>query len=319
MFEKTRLKLTAWYLLIIMFISATFSLVIYGFLVSEIERFEQVRFRGISLPLEIANPQLLAELKQRIVYRLAWINVGIGIFAGGLGYLLAGRTLSPIKEMVEEQNRFISDASHELKTPLTSLKIAFEVWLRNKSKRLKDADEIMKDSLGEVNKLQLLSESLLQLAQYQQLRNQTVFEKISVTSVVEEGIRKTEKFAKQKNISLIQEGRDFNIHGNFESMVELIVILLDNAIKYSSPKQSVKVMLSRNKIKVKDQGVGIEEKDLDCIFDRFYRADSARSQSHINGYGLGLSIAKRIVEIHNGKISVESKVGKGTTFTIDFG
>jgi signal transduction histidine kinase len=92
------------------------------------------------------------------------LNLGILIISGGLGYVLADRTLKPIKEMMEEQNRFIGNASHELRTPLTSLKSAFEVYLRDNQPSLPEAKKLVKESIDEVNKLQSLSESLLKLA-----------------------------------------------------------------------------------------------------------------------------------------------------------
>src|SRR3989338_581858 len=152
MFQSARIKLTGWYLLIIMFISIAFSVVIYHQLTQEISRFEQAQrfrfeknLRDFDLPtppnpnmramkILIENPELIEEIKERVAITLVIINGGILILAGGLSYFLAGKTLSPIKNMMDEQNRFISDASHELKTPLTSLKTAMEVFLRGKKK-----------------------------------------------------------------------------------------------------------------------------------------------------------------------------------------
>ena len=149
MFNSARLKLTAWYLLGIMCISILFSSIIYRGLMSEVNRFEQIqRFRferrleeGEIVPKTIifklpppipGSQELIEETEKRILIMLITVNAGIFIISGLLGYVLAGRTLKPIKEMMDEQNRFISDASHEFRTPLTSLKSGFEVFLRNK-------------------------------------------------------------------------------------------------------------------------------------------------------------------------------------------
>ena len=105
------------------------------------------------------------------------VNSGILILSGGMGYVLSGLTLKPIKDMMDEQNRFISDASHELKTPLTSLKIAFEVYLRGKNPTPQETKTLITESIDEVNKLQSLSESLLQLAQYEKPQEKMVFKK----------------------------------------------------------------------------------------------------------------------------------------------
>src|SRR3990167_5772072 len=179
MFSKARFKLTVWYLLIIMLISTGFSGVIYKVLTAELDRFSHMqrlriesRVRSIQ-PRIFVDPDLAEETKQRLIVFLLIINSGILFVSGILAYFLAGKTLRPIKEMVDEQNRFISDASHELRTPLTSIKTAMEVSLRDKNLTLKDSKKLIGESIDEVNKLQLLSDELLQLAQYQTLNGQT--------------------------------------------------------------------------------------------------------------------------------------------------
>lgn len=328
MFHSARLKLTAWYLLIIMLISLTFSAVIYKGLVNEVERFERAQRFRIERRLDLprlaqpipASPELIEEIKQRILLMLVFINCGILAIAGGFGYLLAGRTLKPIKEMVEEQNRFISDASHELRTPLTSLKSAFEVYLRDKHPTLKEARTLVGESVSEINKLQSLSDSLLQLAQYQKPNNQIKFEKISLTKVVKEAIHRVEPLAKEKRIRIENTTQETKIEGIKFSLADLLVILFDNAIKYSEKNSKVTISSTKTDrhilVHVADCGIGINKKDLPYIFERFYRADSTRSKTKANGYGLGLSIAKEIVILHHGSINAESNKQKGTTFTV---
>lgn len=339
MFLKARLKLTAWYLLIIMSVSIMFSGVIYEALTNEFERFERaqrfrierrlqegglpqadMRFRLFSAPI-LTNSELIEETKQRIFIMLVVINSGVLFIAGGLGYFLAGRTLKPIKEMVDEQNRFISDASHELRTPLTSLKSAFEVFLREENQTLKEANTLIKESIDEVNKMQSLSESMLQLAQYQVVNGQFHFEKLAIKKVINEAARKIKPLAEKKEVKIIQDIEDLEIEGNKYSLIDLIVILLDNAIKYSFSKNKVIVQAKKTDgllhISIKDKGIGISKKDLEKIFDRFYRADNVRTKSGSGGYGLGLSIAKKIVDFHRGSMNVESKPGKGSIFTVN--
>lgn len=335
MFRSVRLKLTAWYLLIIMFISMSFSLVLYRVVTGEFERFERMqrfrierRFNTQNLPPNFmhrfplpVDPELIREIKQRLAFMLMLINGGILLAAGGLGYFLAGRTLAPIKEMVDEQSRFISDASHELRTPLTSLKTAMEVTLRDKKLSLSQAKKIISENVREVNKLQSLSDQLLRLAQYEKPNGNLAFEKISLSIIIEEAIRKINPLARQKNISIKKKFENIEIKGNKDSLIDLFVILLDNAIKYSNRESDVEVKAEKTDrfvlVSVKDRGVGIDEKDLPHIFDRFYRADSARQRVGEGGYGLGLSIAKRIIELHYGTISVESKLGKGSKFSVN--
>jgi signal transduction histidine kinase len=113
--------------------------------------------------------------------------------------------------------------------------------------------------------------------------------------------------------------KNTKIIGVNDRLIELFAILIDNAIKYSKNGQTIKINSDTEKgraqIQIIDQGIGISEKDLPHIFDRFYRSDKSRNEK---GYGLGLSIAKKITELHNGSISVESKLGEGSKFIVNF-
>src|SRR3989344_7668925 len=326
MFNKARLKLTAWYLLIIMIISLSFSAVIFKVASSEIERFDrlqrvriQTRF-PLPQPVIIVDPTLVQETEKRIVLTLIFINTAILLVSGISGYVLAGITLSPIQDIVEEQNRFISDASHEIRTPLTSLKSTFEVHLRNRDRTLTEADTLAKESIGEVDKLQTLSESLLQLAQYQESSGHTHFESFMVSQILDDAIHKIRPLAKHKKISVPSQPSNARVYGNKYDLTDLFVILLDNAVKYSHLKGIIDIEVIKSDghitLAIKDQGIGIEKADLPHIFDRFYRADRARSKSRNDGYGLGLSIAKKIVAIHHGTIQVQSTPHKGSIFYV---
>ena len=142
MFKSARLKLTAWYLLIIMLISILFSIAIYSEINADLGRLEHYQELRKQRDLQFApplppNPELdrnvVAEARDRITLILFLVNFGILVVSGGSAYFLAGRTLKPIKDMVDEQNRFITDSSHELRTPLTSLRSEIEVNLRDKN------------------------------------------------------------------------------------------------------------------------------------------------------------------------------------------
>lgn len=336
-FHYARLKLTAWYLLIIMTLSIVFSLVVYKALTAEVERFERAqrffierRLAEGNLPPppggrrlflfengDSINPELLAETKLRILLMLVTANVGIFVITGGLGYILAGRTLKPIKEMIDEQNRFITDASHELKTPLTSLRSEFEVAIMDEDNlKLKDAKHLIRSGVEEIVSLQVLAENLLELTQQQKIGGLNT-EEVSLLETVETALKKVIPLAKKRHVSINNRVDDFILEGEPQSLAELFVILLDNAIKYSNKNSKIDLASKKTdyniEIRVKDTGIGVDEKDIPYIFDRFYRADKSRSKTP--GYGLGLSIARKIVETHKGAISVQSSK-KGTTFVV---
>lgn len=319
MFETARFKLTAWYLLIIMVISCAFSLVIYRETAREVERglrAQQVRIwaqQGFFAPpfanIDADQDLLTEELGQlRLVLFLA--NLGILVVAGGAGYFLAGKTLTPIETMLEEQKRFVADASHELRTPLTAIKTEIEVAARNKSLDLIGAKKLIKSNLEEVNKMQSLSDYLLQLSRYQSNAFKLPAEEVDLQGVVSRAVDKLEPIAKMRGVVIKLDIAPVRVSGNKDSLVELVGILLDNAIKYSQPKKQIIVAVEPApggaNVSVQDFGTGIKASDLPHIFDRFYRADSSRGKSLTPGYGLGLSIAKSIVDLHKGKISAQS-------------
>jgi len=332
MFQSARLKLTFWYLLIIMSVSILFSIVIYRGIMTEVERslrIQQFHLFRETHPYVFApesnrifiDPQLLNEAKNRILLTLLFINLGILMISGGAGYFLAGITLRPIQEMVDEQNRFITDASHELRTPLTSLKSEIEVFLREEHHNVKEADKLLESNLEEVNNLQILSDNLIQLAQSQKPNGRIGFTSVSLLEILHIAEKKLRNVAKRKSIAIKITNHDYPLIGDKESLIQLFCIFLDNAIKYS-PEKSVITITSKKTdhsiiITITDEGIGIDKKDIPHIFDRFYRADTSRTKQTVSGYGLGLSIAKKITDSHQGSITVKSELEKGTIFTIE--
>lgn len=329
MFTHARIKLTAWYLLIIMTISLAFSLFIYQDLSQEIYRFaraQRFRIEGRFFIANISPPpldiELINETKKRLVVTLVVINGTILAISGTLSYFLAGRTLRPIQKMLEEQNRFISDSSHELRTPLTALKTSLEVNLRDKKLTLSQAKRLMSDNIKEVNALQKLSDGLLTLTRFESAQNLPEFKKVMLSDIVSEAVTKVDPLLLSKNIILKNNVKNVSINGHHQSLIDLVVILLDNAIKYSPANSSITIYTAikgkTTRLMVKDEGIGIPKKDIPYIFDRFFRSDSSRSKTEIDGFGLGLSIAKKIVDTHHANIVVSSIVGKGSLFTVTF-
>lgn len=327
-FHSTRLKLTAWYVIISMIIALLFSLVIYLGITAQLDgmsKFQELNKQNniqinpsvnSSMPLPLPlDPE---SAKNRIFLILLIVNGVVLCISGGAGYVLAGRTLRPIIEMLEEQSRFITDASHELKTPLTAIRTEFEVAMLEKNMPKQQSEKLIKSSYEEIVNLQGLAENLLELTGQQKKRGNLELKDVSLLEVTEAALGKVIPLAKQKHITIDNLVDDYILQGEEQSLTELFVILLDNAVKYSPDNSEVKLNSKKTDhhimITVSDNGTGITQKDCLHIFDRFYRADKSRSK--IAGYGLGLSIAKEIVESHMGSISVESEANHGTAFII---
>lgn len=329
MFTKARFKLTAYYLAIIMAISLLFSFVIYRGFVTEFRRGLRIRtndidpFGIVELPPSL-NPrledQIFNQTNDRVIWDLVLINLSVLFVSGVGGFFLADRTLKPIEEVLNDHKRFIADASHELRTPLTAIKTEVEVALRDKLLNLSEAKKLLKSNLEEVNKMQSLSNYLLDLNRYQNNQVKVTLDRIDFKTAVEDAIQKVIPIVKKHEISLDIHLTSLLVKGNAIALSQLTIILLDNAIKYSHSKSEIIISLKKNGhravLSVIDHGIGIKATEIPYIFNRFYRADSSRSKENIDGYGLGLSIAKSIVELHNGSIWVESLFGQGSNFQV---
>jgi two-component system sensor histidine kinase CiaH len=333
-FKSAYIKLTFYYVLIIMAISVVFSFAIYRISTQELNRgfnrqskiFRQPTANQTIIPtihseMERLLQEQLIESKSKIFYELFYLNLVILVLTTIGSYFLAKLTLEPVEEMMEAQNNFTADASHELKTPLAAMKTEIEVNLRDKALPIERAKNLLRSNLEEIDKLETLSNALLNLARYQE-DLKLDFQDIPLNELITEAYEKVESLAGQKNIIFNKAIPNQFIKGDRQSLVELFVILFDNAIKYSPSKSNTVITgeTRNNKlfVKIKDEGIGIKASDLPYIFNRFYRADSSRSKEKITGYGLGLPIAKRIVELHKGSITVTSTPNKGTEFTISF-
>lgn len=324
MFKSATVKLTAWYLGIIMVVSLLFSFFIYQLNFHEVNvRLENLQRGLVSRNLipgeDDGTPEDRLRLAQshaaagQMILSLVYIN-GFILIASGIGsYWLARRTLVPLEKAHEAQSRFTSDASHELRTPLAAMKAELEVYLRDQKLPIEEARELLESNLEEVNKLIQLSEMLLKMSRLDYDTLETA--QIDIVKVLDQAIK---PYIRQKKRFDMTHRKKALIIANEPAVIELMSILIDNALKYSPPKSRISIRIFEKRLmtgfEIKNTGNPISEEQLPHIFERFYRGDSSRTESNKNGYGLGLAIAKKIVEIHHGYINVSS-TNKETNFT----
>lgn len=332
MFTSATLRLTAWYLLILMSISGIFSVTIYNLASKEVnDRLSQLQTKiervtgdfDVVVPLPerldyiaLRNAQHEAA-NHNLMIQLFYVNLLVIVLGGAGSYFLARRTLRPIEETHEAQAQFVSDASHELKTPLTAMKTEIEVALHSDSLSPDEMRELLKSNLEEINKLSNLSATLLQLSKLDHANLDK--EPLEINTLISRIIRKYDKAGTR--IIFTPTKRHASIDGNQPAIEELVTILIDNALKYSPSSSQVIIKTKRLRrglqLSIANEGEGIKETDLEHIFDRFYRGDMARTKnSDTKGHGLGLALAKRIVEIHSGELTVSSAPNQTTTFIV---
>ncbi len=328
MFKNATFKLTVSYLIVVMVISIIFSGVVYRVgsnnlangLIRESKELstEFPVFNGTQFAQP--NPADLSAGQRHLLDELILTNLVVLVGAGFISYILARETLKPIEAAHEQQKRFTADVSHELRTPLTSLKMESEVALMDDSLSKQQLRKVITSNIEEAGKLDTLINSLLRLTRLEAGELQQQFNDQDLKTMINEAIDLVTPQAKSRNIKLDLGKRSLNVKGDHDSLVQMLVIFLDNAIKYSPKNSTVNIQITKSgdsaKLIIEDHGNGIAANDLEHIFDRFYRADAARSGS--NGFGLGLSIAKLIADIHRANITISSQPKHGTKVTVDF-
>lgn len=226
------------------------------------------------------------------------------------------QTLERLESLFTSQQRFLADVSHELRTPLTVIKGNVDLM-----RRIKEADEESLNSIDqEAGRLSRLVGGLLMLAQADSGKLALNFAPVELDLLLTEVFTEMLILAKNRVHVHLNEIDQVVVSGDRDRLKQVLLNLVSNAIQYTPPDGEVFLSLTKlgdqGRIIVRDTGPGIPTEDLPHIFERFYRAEKSRTRSKAGGFGLGLSIAKWIVEHHGGQIKVESKEGKGTTFVI---
>lgn len=246
------------------------------------------------------------------------VIIGIASFIAflGLSFLLAGWAVKPVESAWNQQRQFVSDASHELKTPLTVILTNAEL-LQQGGYAEEDREKFVSSILTMSHQMRGLVESLLELARVDNGGQNMVFSRLNYSELVTDALLPFEPVYFEKGLLLESEvAEGVFVKGSAQHLKQVLDILLDNASKYAAPDSTVQVTLRTQGahclLSAANPGEEISKEDLKNIFKRFYRVDKARSMNH--SYGLGLAIAEGIIHRHNGKIWAESGGGINTFF-----
>ncbi|KAB2338803.1 cell wall metabolism sensor histidine kinase WalK [Cytobacillus depressus] len=238
------------------------------------------------------------------------------------GVLLVFHDITDLKKLEQMRKDFVANVSHELKTPITSIKGFSETLLDGAMENKEALEAFLKIILQESDRLQMLVHDLLDLSKIEQQNFNLSIEKYNIADTLHEVIAILKQKAEEKEISITFKSTNDNIliEADADRLKQIFLNLINNAVTYTPNGGSVSISLSETDsnvlIKVRDTGIGIQKEEIPRIFERFYRVDRARSRNS-GGTGLGLAIVKHLVEAHKGKVSVESEEGVGTTFYIE--
>jgi two-component system phosphate regulon sensor histidine kinase PhoR len=237
-----------------------------------------------------------------------------------IGALIVLRDVTHLRHLETVRSDFVANVSHELKTPITSIKGFVETLLSDDWQHEPDILRFLEIINQQAGRLNAIIDDLLTLSRLEQKEGRVMKEPSRLAATINNAIYLCQLQAAKKNIAIQMECPDeLELDMNAPLLEQALVNLIINAVKYSEPDKTVLLMAEQQAehlvIYVKDEGFGIEHKHLERLFERFYRVDTARSRK-LGGTGLGLSIVKHIVQAHDGTIAVESKLGEGTTFII---
>jgi len=308
-----------------MTISIIFSGVIYQVASSEMQSRLQNFQTNIQTSFESSETSMLDTIihaseglgaTDRLIIQLFYVNLFVLIGGGFISYYLAKHSLLPIKKVHDAQSRFTSDTSHELRTPLAVMKTELEVALRDKQATTKSLKQVLSSNLEEVEKLSKLAEMLLNLSQLDNTKIK--LGSVNLNKITRETIS---DFKQPKKRIEFHPSKQQIIYGNEVAVMDIIKVLIDNAIQYSPKNSVININISKTdennaKFEITNTGPGIHPDKLPHVFERFYRADKSRTNGSNKGYGLGLALAKNIAELHNGSLTACSVPNVDTTFSL---
>lgn len=260
-----------------------------------------------------------AVLHRLLVLLLAGGGLGLVLALAG-AWFLAGRALLPIQHAFRRQREFVADAAHELRTPLTVLHAATDLLQQHRAEPLAANSDLFDDMRAEIARLERLTGDLLTLARSDLEMVELAVADVDLRALLADTVRRAMPLAEERGIALActEDDAPLIIEADPDRLHQVAMIVLDNAIKYTPEGGRITVGATRHGgeavTTIRDTGQGIAAEHLPRLFDRFYRADHARTGE--GGAGLGLAIAQSLVHAHGGQIAVTSNAGDGTTVRI---
>ncbi len=290
-------------------------------------------FKDIGLPIAIENliedvfmteqvraKQIRIDRGDHPAYMSVYGAPVIGIHGNWLGIVVVIHDITELVRLEEVRKDFVANVSHELRTPVTSIKGFSETLLDGAMHEPVILQEFLGIIQKESDRLHLLIDDLLELSGMEREGFSLTYATVNVKNMIEDALNVVSRNMERKKMNIVAEIPDgLIIDADADRLMQVMVNLLSNAINYSKEETTVTVAVTQAMnevvITIRDQGIGIEQSELPRLFERFYRVDRARSRDS-GGTGLGLAIVKHLVEIHGGRVDVDSTIGVGTTFYI---
>ena len=321
MFKSALIKLTLWYASIAILLSLLFSVVLYHFAAVELREGLHSQYITMTANDHDADnstgisSQDFRERAGMLYLHLVYFNAIVLVLSSTGSYFLARRTLRPIKEAHEAQIRFTAHASHELRTPLSAIRADTESVLLTKTDDVDLYKKTLRANLRDVNRMEELASHLLNAARFRYEKPSK--EPVDLLQLLHSAIKDIKRSNPTKKVNMKLTGDHVRIVADPIAIKQLILSLLDNAIKYGDGKTVDIAVIKTGKfavITVLDFGPGIKQSDLKHIFEPFYRSDHKKHQK--SGFGLGLALAREIAVATGGSITADNQAGGGAIFTV---
>src|SRR5665213_322446 len=286
MFKSTIFKLTISYILLATVLCLIFSGILFD--ISKRELNEGLENQEKYITSDSDRDKQQSKITQEVIdqrvnsdkVRVLCVDAVVILVSVGGSYILARRTIRPVREAYDEQLRFVADASHELRTPLAEMRLGTEVALRDKEtlKNNKKLKEVLGQNLEDIDDLQNLTNRLLNISRYKSGLVKNHMDTINLELAVDKAVEKLASYSKKQSVKIKLDLKPVKMHGIAIDIEQAIAILIENAIKYSNPKGTVNVRVYKKGmsaiVEVEDHGIGIDRKDLNHIFTTFYRSKS---------------------------------------------